>query len=149
MEDLPGVEYSCDVLTKSGKTLVIVPRTRVQLRAGINDIGVVEKNKTVEKIIKKVIKVLKTDYSINVQLKFSEDGTPKIEEINPRLSGTVVLCTMAGVNLPYLSVKMALGEEIPRVKPVYGTWIVRYVDGICLLKRNGRFKRINWENYYS
>jgi len=147
MEYLSGTEYSIDTLTINGETLVIVPRKRVRLRSGITEVGVVEKNESIEELIRNSVKFLKTDYSINIQARFS-DSKPKVIEVNPRLSGTVILCVMAGVNLPYLSVKLALGEEIEKVKPIYGTWILKYSEGICLLEEGGKLKKLNWEKYY-
>ena len=45
-----------------------------------------------------------------------------------------MLCTGAGVNMPYLGVKMALGEEIPQIqtKPKYGTKMIRYWDEVFI-----------------
>jgi len=43
------------------------------------------------------------------------DGTPKLMEINPRFWGSLALAIAAGVNFPYLLLKMARGESF---KPV-------------------------------
>ena len=72
------------------------------------------------------------DYNINIQMRYSSDGIPKMVEINPRVSGTIVLCTAAGANMPYLGVKLALGESIPPVDPEYGTRMIRYWEEVFL-----------------
>ena len=53
-------------------------------------------------------------------------ASSKVIEINPRVSGTIVMCVGAGANLPYLGVKYALGEPIPPVDVEWGTRMVRY-----------------------
>jgi len=36
------------------------------------------------------------------------------------------------VNIPYPSVKMALGEEIPQMEPKYGTRMIRYWEEVFI-----------------
>ena len=126
MEYLPGKEYSVDLLVKNGEPLITIPRARNVIKLGISFIGTVERNEEVTEMANRIVKAIGLDYNINMQLKYSADGIPKIIEINPRVSGTIVLCTGAGVNMPYLGVKMALGEEIPQMEPKYGTRMIRY-----------------------
>lgn len=130
MEYLPGKEYSVDILADKGKSLATVPRLREAIKLGICFIGKVENNLEVKKIAEKIVSSLKLDYNINLQLKYSADKVPKILEINPRVSGTIVMCTGAGVNLPYLAIKLALGERIPKITPKYGTKMIRYWEEV-------------------
>lgn len=132
MEYLPGKEYSVDILARKGEPLITVPRSRDVIKLGISFIGVVENNIEVEEMANKIVKEIGLDYNINLQLKYSIEGIPKIIEINPRVSGTIVLCTGAGVNMPYLGVKMALGETLPNLTPAYGTKMIRYWDEIFI-----------------
>ncbi|MEM5782503.1 MAG: ATP-grasp domain-containing protein, partial [Candidatus Aenigmatarchaeota archaeon] len=140
MEYLPGDEYSVDILAYKGKSLVIVPRSRLTTRAGITDIGIVVFNKELIKVSERIIKTLNLSYNINIQFKYSSENKPMIIEINPRVSGTIVACTGAGVNLPYLAIKLALGEkfEIPKIK--YGTKIYRFLDEVFLNHKNKPFR---------
>jgi len=135
MEYLPGEEYSVDLLVRNGEPLITVPRLREAIKLGISFIGRVEDNSEVEDMANRIVNSLNLDYNINLQLRYSEDRIPKIIEINPRVSGTIVLCTASGVNLPYLGIKLALGEEIPKSKPEYGTKMIRYWEEIY--KKNG------------
>ncbi len=128
MEYLPGKEYSVYCLAKDGETLYCIPHLRQELQLSYSFAAIVEKNEEIIKVCKDVIKVLDLDYNVNMQLKYSEDGIPKVEEINPRMGGSIVLSVVAGVNLPYFGVKMALGEEIPRMEIKYGTRMLRYWD---------------------
>lgn len=132
MEYLPGREYSVDVLASKGESLITVPRSRDVIKLGISFVGMVENNKEVKNMANKIVKEIGLDYNINLQLKYSIDNIPKIIEINPRVSGTIVLCTGAGVNMPYFGIKMALGEEIPKIIPRYGTKMIRYWNEIFI-----------------
>jgi len=126
MEYLPGDEYSVDLLAKNGEPLIVVPRKRGTIKLGISFAGKIEENNEVMEMAKAISKVLKLDYNVNMQLKYAADGVPKIIEINPRVSGTIVLCTGGGVNMPYLGVKLALGEATPEITPNYDTEMIRY-----------------------
>lgn len=126
MEYLPGPEYSVYCLAKHGASLYCIPNLREKLQLFYSFEAVVERNEEVAGVCKEAIKALELDYNVNIQLRYSEDGVPKIEEINPRIGGTVVLPVAAGVNLPYFGAKLALGEEIPLVDVRFGTRMIRY-----------------------
>ncbi|MCJ2556737.1 MAG: ATP-grasp domain-containing protein [Candidatus Thermoplasmatota archaeon] len=126
MEYLPGTEYSVDLLLSGGEALAVLPRPREVTKLGISFMGRIEKDPEIEELASKIAREIGLEYNINMQFKRSGDGVPKIIEINPRVSGTIVMCTGAGVNLPYLGVKLALGEEIPPIEPKYGTRMIRY-----------------------
>jgi carbamoyl-phosphate synthase large subunit len=145
MEYLPGKEYSVDTLVKKGHSLVTVPRSRDVIKLGISFVGIVEDNMEVREMANKIVKEIGLDYNINLQLKYADDGIPKIIEINPRVAGTIVLCTGAGVNMPYLGVKMALGEEIPETTPKYGTKMIRYWDEVFIMT-DGKSNKLKWVN---
>ena len=63
--------------------------------------------------------------NIGIQVKLDIHNTPQILEINPRLQGSIINCVAAGVNLPYLGVKLHLGEEILLPAPIWGIQMVR------------------------
>lgn len=136
MEHLPGKEYSVDLLVKSGNPIITIPRSRDVIKLGISFVGTVENDEKITEMANKIVKAIGLDYNINLQLKYSSESVPKIIEINPRVSGTIVLCTGAGVNMPYLGVKMALSEEIPQIKLKYGTKMIRYWEEV-FIDRNG------------
>ena len=128
IEYLTGPEYSVDSLVKNGKSLVVIPRRRVETRLGISSVGVVEKNDEVIEVVRKINRAFKFDYNINVQLKYSTDGTPKLVEINPRVSGTICLSAAAGPNLPYLAIKLSLEENFSIPKINWGLTMIRCWD---------------------
>ncbi len=125
-EYLSGDEYSADLLVRNGEPLVIIPRSRVVIKLGIAFIGRTEKNEAIMSQAARISRKIGLDYNINMQFMYSRDGVPKIVEINPRVSGTIVLCTAAGVNLPLLAVSMAMGEEFSIPEPKWGTLMIRY-----------------------
>jgi carbamoyl-phosphate synthase large subunit len=126
MEYLPNDEYSVDLLVDHGKVLYCIPRLRLKMNGGISIDCVVKNNKEVISYTSKIAKKLKLHGNIGIQVRFSADNQIKILEINPRLQGTVVAVAAAGVNLPYLGVKLALNEKIPRHKVKWNIEMLRY-----------------------
>lgn len=126
MEYLPGAEYSVDLLAMGDEVGPVVPRSRARTRAGITFEGTVEENEDLIAAATAISEALGLRYNVNVQFKYDAAGDPKVLEINPRVAGTIVMCVGAGVNLPYLGVKHALGEEIDPSGVEWGTEMVRY-----------------------
>lgn len=125
MEYLPGKEYSVDVLAERGETRVAIPRSRDAVQAGIASAGVVEKVPELIDASRAIVRALDGNGLLNIQFKYDTQGVPKLLEVNPRISGTIAHCTCAGVNLPYLAVKQALGEPLTIPEPVWGTRLAR------------------------
>lgn len=128
MEYLPGDEYSVDVLATGEDVHLVVPRSRSRTRAGISFEGTVEENPELIREATEICRGLGVEYNLNLQFKYDAEGVPKMIEINPRVSGTIVMCVGAGANLPYLGVKHALGEPLPDVDVAWGTRMVRHWD---------------------
>jgi carbamoyl-phosphate synthase large subunit len=134
MEYLEGKEYTVDLLLKDHEPIITIPRERVATSQGISKVALIERNQEIINIAEKIARKLGLDYNANMQLKYSKDGVPKLIEVQPRLAGTTIACAGAGANLPYLGLKIALGEkfEAPQVK--WGTvmkrfWEEVYTDG--------------------
>jgi carbamoyl-phosphate synthase large subunit len=126
MEYLPGDEYSVDLLADHGRPLYTIPRRRDAMCAGISIKGEIVKEYDVINYCNETVQSLGLHGNIGVQVKRDQNNTPLILEINPRLQGTVVHCTGAGVNLPYYGVKMALQEKIPITDVVWNCKMLRY-----------------------
>lgn len=135
MEYLPGDEYSVYVLAKDGKMEYCIPQLRERLEQSYSFEASVRKNNEISTICEKIIKCMNLDYNSNIQIKFSKNNQPKIVEINPRMGGSIALSAAAGVNLPYLSIKMALGEKLPKPKIIYNTKMIRYWKELFVVKR--------------
>ena len=132
MEYLPGEEYSVDVLVDNGKCKCVIPRSRDKIKMGISFVGTVIKDKEIIDYSTKIVEKLKLNGNIGLQFKRDINGIPKIIESNPRVQGTIVLCTASGFNMVYNSVKLALGEEIDECKVKWGTKMIRYWDEIYI-----------------
>jgi carbamoyl-phosphate synthase large subunit len=126
MEYLPYDEYSVDLLVNNGKVLYCIPRLRVKMNGGISTDCIVKNNLEVIKYATDVAEKLRLHGNIGIQVRYSFDKKVKILEINPRVQGSIVAVAAAGVNLPYLGIKLALGEVIPRFDVNWGTQMIRY-----------------------
>jgi carbamoyl-phosphate synthase large subunit len=129
MEYLPGKEYTVDVLATDEP--VIVPRTRDLIRTGITFNATVEENSEIIEWSRKLAKLLKLEYACGFQMRLDENGSPKLIECNPRIQGTMVLSTLAGANIVYGAVKLALGEDVPNFKIRWNTRLLRYWGGVA------------------
>lgn len=130
MEHLPGAEHSVDVLCHKGRSLAIVPRVRTAIKLGICFDGTVEKHDALAGFSERLVRELSLSYCINLQFKADAAGVPRILEVNPRVSGTIVLSAAAGVNLPYLAVQLGLGEPLGPTEVAWGTRMIRYWDEV-------------------
>lgn len=132
MEYLPGIEYSIDILADNGDMLYCVPRVREVVKDGVTTVGRVDLKEEIIDMCGMITKDLQYTGNLNIQLKHDRDDKPKLIEINPRLSGTVALCTAAGANLVYWGVKQILGEPIPKVEVKDGVRMVRYLKEVFI-----------------
>ncbi|MGB9596889.1 MAG: ATP-grasp domain-containing protein, partial [Candidatus Poribacteria bacterium] len=123
-------EYSVDVLANQGEPILVIPRLREKITMGISFVGITKNNKEIIKASQQIVKTLMLNGNIGLQFKEDENGIPKIIESNPRVQGTIVLCTASGANMVYLAVKLALRENIviPEVK--WNTKMIRYWNEI-------------------
>ncbi|WP_338042516.1 ATP-grasp domain-containing protein [Paenibacillus ginsengarvi] len=132
MEYLPHEEYSVDLMVKDGKVVVAVPRLREATVGGITTKSLIAKEQDIIDYAVAVVELMQLNGNIGVQVRRDRQRKPKIVEINPRIQGTIVHCTAAGINLPALAVKQALG--IPASKDEleikWGTRMTRYWEEV-------------------
>ena len=126
MEYLPSQEYSVYVFCNNGNMLYCIPNKREKLLQYYSFRASIVENKQICNICKKIVKILGLDFNINLQFKISANNIPKLIEINPRIGGTIILPTVAGVNLPYLAIKKALNEKFPAKKSIKKITMIRY-----------------------
>ena len=126
MEYLPGEEYSVDVLAHKGKYIQAIPRSRDKIKMGISFVGrAVEDNKILD-YSKQLVEKLGLHGNIGIQFRRDVNGVPKIIESNPRVQGTIVLCTAAGFNMVHNAVMLNTGQELPEYDIKWGTKMIRY-----------------------
>lgn len=128
MEYLPNLEYSVDCVCKDGLSYICIPRQRVETSMGVATVSVIEKNQEIIDISRNIISMLHLSYNVNIQFRYSSSGKPKLIEINPRVSGSLVANCGAGVNMLELSLKAAYGLPVRNIKVKWGTKMMRYWD---------------------
>lgn len=129
-EYLPGDEYSVDVLSWHGKSLVSVVRKRYASIGGTAWHAEVVDDAEMCRLAETVVRELNLSYTSNVQFRRNVHGTPCLMEVNPRTPGTIGLTVQAGVNMPALGLALALGKHIPEQFSIqYGMRIMRYFGG--------------------
>lgn len=131
-EYLPGEEYSVDCLANIGESVLIIPRRRDKMINGISVEGEFVKEDSIINYCQQIIKELKLHGNIGIQVKKSDTGQFLILEINPRVQGTISAALGAGINLPALAIKQAMGLPIyPNELTVkWGTRFSRYWEEV-------------------
>lgn len=138
MEYLPGEEYSVDVLVNNGKYISAIPRSRDHIKMGISFVGTVVDDREIIDYSKRIVEGLRLNGNIGFQFKRDINGIPKVIESNPRVQGTIVLCTAAGENMVYEAVKACLGEKIEKPDIVWGLKMIRYWEELFLDKNGNK-----------
>jgi carbamoyl-phosphate synthase large subunit len=130
MEYLPGPEYSVDILSSDDRVLSVIPRKRNQIRSGITFMGTVEKRDDIIASAEQLTRRIGLTFAHGLQYKENAEGSPMLIESNPRVQGTMVLSTIAGANIIYGAVKLALGEQVPDFWVRWDAVLMRYWGGI-------------------
>lgn len=125
-EYLPGKEYSVDCVCKDGITYFCIPRQRIETSMGAASVSLIEKNEQLIEYSKEIISALNLSYNINIQFKYSNDETPKLIEINPRVSGSLVANYGAGINMLEEAIRLAYGMPVESINVKWGTKMLRY-----------------------
>ena len=131
-EYLPGQEYTVDVLCDlNSNPIIVVPRKRLQIKAGISSKGQVIKHKQIESLCKDLCTYLDLKGPVCIQLKEDSKGNPKFIEVNPRLGGGTYFSTLAEVNFLDLILKIKNNQEytIPKLKEIT---VLRYYNEIVI-----------------
>ncbi len=113
-EYLPGEEYSIDVFADgAGRVLAAVPRSRLRVKAGIAVASQTIVDEDLSSSAEKVAQAIGLRGVANVQFRRRQNGEAALLEVNPRFPGTVALTIAAGVDLPELALRLALGLPLP------------------------------------
>jgi len=130
MEYVEGREFSVDLLLRDHKVIAGCVREREKVVSGISNIGKVVNEPKVFEVAKQIAELLKLEHNIGVQLIKDKKGKIFLMEVNPRLQGTTILCTAAGLNLPYLAVKSFRNEGAVVPKARVGVRMYRHLDEV-------------------
>ncbi|MHC4557896.1 MAG: ATP-grasp domain-containing protein [Planctomycetota bacterium] len=113
-ESIKGIEHTCDVYVDFGmKVRCVVPRKRIEVRAGEVSKGQVVKN---PRIMNEAVKLVETLGAgpgvITLQLFLTKDDGVKYIEINPRFGGGAPLSIKAGANFPKWILQELSGKKV-------------------------------------
>ena len=113
-EFVDGQEYTVDlVVSPDGEVLAVAPRIRVEVRAGQSYKGVTVDDPDVEAAARACSQALGITAQANVQLiRSNVDGRCYFIEVNPKFAAAMGLTIGAGLNVPLLYVKLALGMPL-------------------------------------
>jgi len=131
-EFIPGIEFTLDILADfEGKILAVVPRERIEVRA-----GEVTKSRTVKRYDlieqgKNIAEKLGVIGPVNLQCIVNGPVVFWIE-INPRFGGGTPLSLQAGVDYPHLLYQLCRGET---VAPLIG----QFRDNLLMLRYEQAF----------
>ncbi|WML39420.1 ATP-grasp domain-containing protein [Neobacillus sp. OS1-2] len=114
LEYLEGREYSIDCVSSEDELFAAIPRMKGDGRVR----ELVESLELIQ-LAHRFHQEYKLPYIFNIQVKYN-NGVPKLLEINPRMSGGMHVSCLSGINLPYLAIKILLGEEVGRQQPRFG-----------------------------
>lgn len=135
-EYLPGKEYTIDVLSDTeGFPICAIPRERIETKDGISFKGKVEKNEYLQEMCMSLAKYLEIKGPSCMQMKQDKNAEYKFIEVNPRMGGGTIMATLAGVNIPYLILKLFNGEKIESTEVDFSeVTVLRYYEEIVLRK---------------
>jgi carbamoyl-phosphate synthase large subunit len=140
-EFVDGDEYTVDlVVAPDGVVLAACPRQRVEIRGGQSYKGRTVDDEDVASAARRAARALGMTGQGNVQLlRATSGGPPKFIELNPKFAAGMGLTIGAGLNLPLVYVKLALGlpvgaSELTRRADVWmlRAWEERYVDASAI-----------------
>lgn len=114
-EYVEGTEYSVDLVASNGKIVAMCGRLNPVINNSIPMYSKVCENDRAFAICNMIVSQLGLEGNIDVDFIIREDGGVELLEVNPRIGATAGMFTEAGVNLPYISVKVALGEDLSGV----------------------------------
>ena len=139
-EYLPGDEYSVDLYRSRSNFKIAVSRRRKKITSGICTEAVIEDPDQLKNIALDIADHLRLFGNINMQFKKSQEGSFKLLEINPRLSGTVAACRAAGVDF----VKVMLSDRL--IGEIHNSVVMR--ETINLAEKNQNVMKRTYKEYF-
>lgn len=140
-----GKEYTIDIFCDwDGNPISIVPRERMQVRAGeVLKTRINLDSKMIEEA-KKLCEVFQPCGPITVQLIQDQNtGVNYYIEINPRFGGGAPLSMKAGARSAEAIIKLLLNEEIKEIAEVAdGAVYSRFDQSVCISHGNGTIKGV-------
>jgi carbamoyl-phosphate synthase large subunit len=141
MEYLPGNEYTIDCFSdNSGRLLFAGGRHRVRMREGVAVDARLVKNPLFRAYAQRIAKKLLLTGAWFFQVKENMAGQLVLLEIAPRISGTMALSRVRGLNFPLLSIYQTAGLHTSLLLNPYSVAINRALTN--RYKTNLQYKRV-------
>ncbi len=116
MEYLPGEEFTIDCFSHKGELLYYGPRKRKKTYRGISTISSVVVEEKLKEEFGKYARIISRKLNMHgiwfFQMKFDKNNRLKLLEIGPRVSGTMALNRVKGVNFVELAIYQKLGYDL-------------------------------------
>lgn len=113
---LEGKEYSVDAyISQKNNIIGIVCRERVEITGGESTITISEKNKKLEILATKIIRVLNLIGPVNIQF-IKYRNRYYFMEINPRIAGGIMNTVYSGLDIPDIMIKEILNKKLKNFK---------------------------------
>ena len=138
-----GHEYTIDIFCDwQGEPISIVPRQRLQVRAGEVLKTQICIDKTMIEESKALCKAFKPCGPMTVQLIRDDAGVDWFIEINPRFGGGAPLSMKAGARSAEAILKMLDGEEVKEPEIADGAIYSRFDQSVCITEGKGQVKGV-------
>jgi carbamoyl-phosphate synthase large subunit len=131
MEYLSGKHYRVNSLCHNGQVYAVVPLSREKVLGSATMASKIEKNETLINYGKKICESFGFSYCIDIEFGCNEEGIFVPYDFNPRVAEGINFCSVAGANLIYYGIKLALGEEIPEID-YNEIFAMRYLNGFII-----------------
>lgn len=125
MESLPNNEWGVDAIAVNGEIINILCRKTTKIQHSITMECEIAPNKTIEYLCREIVKRLNITGSIGFDFKEDSNGHTKILEINPRLTATVAINNAAGINFPWMAIKLAVDGTVEKVEDLKKIRMIR------------------------
>ena len=138
-----GKEYTIDIFCDwNGNPISIVPRERLQVRAGEVLKTQICKDSTMIEEAKALCAAFKPCGPMTVQLIRDAEGIDWYIEINPRFGGGAPLSMKAGARSAEVILKLMDGEEVEEQKVADGAIYSRFDQSVCITEGKGQIKGV-------
>ena len=141
---IDGLEYTIDIFCDwEGKPVSIVPRERMQIRAGEVLKTKIELDRQMITEAKILCKAFKPCGPMTVQLIRDEQGNDWFIEINPRFGGGVPLSMKAGARSAETILKLLDGENVSYSTDIAdGAIYSRFDQSVCIAEGSSEIKGV-------
>ena len=133
-EFIKGDEYTVDILNDlKGNPLIIVPRKRLEVKAGVATKVEIIKDEKMINDCKKILSKFKIPGFCNVQFIKTKSGENYFIELNPRFGGFSISSSLSSINMVELFLKLGnidnnYEENMSKVK--WNSIVTRYYEEV-------------------